>query len=117
MNILPLLLIGILLGGERFSSLKELIQRIDFPSFAPVFQLLGVDKKTIEFLSSEEFSNSLSNGDLKSLLPLLAPILTKESKDKTEEDCDEEQKNCDYLSPIKNVAPTDVGATIENFLA
>ena len=83
MNILPLLLIGVLLGGERFSSLKELIQKIDFPSFTPVFQLLGVDKKTIDFLSSEEFSNSISNGDLKSLLPLLAPIFTKSSQVKT----------------------------------
>ena len=36
MNILPLLLIGILLGGERFSSLKELIQRLDKNAFIMV---------------------------------------------------------------------------------
>ena len=113
MNILPLLLIGLLLGGDKFASLKDLLARIDFPSFAPVFQLLGVDKRTVDFLSSEEFSNTLSNGDLKSLLPLFAPLISKPIEQQTTE---EEQKPCDYLSPIKNVAPTDVGATIENFL-
>lgn len=116
MNILSLLLIGILLGGERFSSIKELLARIDFPSFTPVFQLLGVDKKTIDFLSSEQFSNVVSGGDLKSLLPLFTTLFTKQPNVSEEDlESDNEAKN-DYLAPIKNVAPTDVGATIENYL-
>ena len=113
MNILPLLFIALLLGGDKISSFKDLLLKIDFPSFAPVFQLLGVDKKFVDFISSEEFTNSLSSGNLKSLLPLCAPLFTQNKQ--AEEDCDdEEQKPCDYFSPIKNVAPTDVGATIEN---
>lgn len=116
MNILPLLLIGILLGGERFSSIKDLLAKIDFPSFAPVFQLLGVDKKTIDFLSSEQFASVVSGGDLKSLLPLFTTLFTKQSNASEEDfESDGETKN-DYLAPIKNVAPTDVGATIESYL-
>ena len=114
MNILPLLLVGLLLGGEKFSSFKDLLLKIDFSSFTPIFQLLGIDKKVVDFLSSEEFSNSLLSGDLKSLLPLCAPLFAP--REQVKEDCDDtEQKQCDYFSPIKNVAPTDVGATIENF--
>jgi hypothetical protein len=78
------------------------------------YKLLGVDKKIVDFLSSEEFANSLLSGDFKSLLPLCAPLFAKNQQSK--EECDDvEQKPCDYFSPIKNVAPTDVGATIENF--
>lgn len=116
MNILPLLLVGVLLGGEKFSSIKDLLLKIDFASFTPIFQLLGVDKSTVDFLCSEDFTNTLSNGDLKSILPLLSPLF---SKAKNEEPKQEESplKPCDYLSPIKNVAPTDVGATIENYFS
>lgn len=114
MNILPLLLVGLLLGGENFSSLKDLLSRIDFPSFSPVFQLLGIDQKTIDFLCSEDFSSTLANGDLKALLPLFSSIFTKTQPSKTEQE-EKPLKPCDYLSPIKNVAPTEIGATIENY--
>lgn len=115
MNILPLLFIGLLLGGDKLSSLKDIISRLDIPSFTPVFQLLGINQKTIDFLSSEEFSSSLTNGDIKSLLPILSALFTKpNSSDEKSEKESEMQKPCDYLAPIKNVAPTDVGATIEN---
>ena len=116
MNILPLLLIGILLGGERFSSIKELLSKIDFPSFAPVFQLLGVDKKTVDFLSSEQFASLLDGGDFKSLLPLLTTLFSKQPKENEEDVAEDNQTQNDYLAPIKNVAPTDVGATIESYL-
>lgn len=116
MNILPLLLFGILLGGEKFASIKDLLSRIDFQSFAPVFQLLGVDKKTVDFLSSDQFSSILSNNDIKSLLPLLTTLFTKQNKEADEQEDSETENQNDYLSPIKNVAPTDVGATIESFL-
>ncbi|MBR2337303.1 MAG: hypothetical protein IKA61_05120 [Clostridia bacterium] len=115
MNILPLLLIGLLLGGEKFSSFKDLLTRIDFASFSPVFNLLGVDKKTVDFLCSDDFANALSGGDgIKSLLPLLSSLLAKPQPEN--KDSKEQLKPCDYLSPIKNVAPTDVGTTIENYL-
>lgn len=116
MNILPLLLIGLLMGGEKFSSLKDTLLKIDFASFSPILQLIGVDKKTVDFLSSEEFEKTLSSGDLKSLLPVVTSLFSKPTTEKEELDSPE-QKPCDYLAPIKNVAPTDVGATIESFLA
>lgn len=116
MNVLPLLLLGLLLGGDRFSSIKELLMHIDFASFAPVFQLLGVDQKTVDFLCSEEFADSLSqSGDIKTLLPYFTSLFSKPSP--TEKEPEQKLKPCDYLSPIKNVAPTDVGATIEKFLS
>ena len=114
MNILPILLFGLLLKGESFSSIKDLLLKIDFASFSPVLQLLGVDKKTIDFLSSEEFEQNLSNGDLKSLIPLVSSLFSKPQA-KVVEDDDEQSVHCDYISPIKNVAPTDIGATIENY--
>ena len=114
MNILPILLFGLLLKGESFSSIKDLLLKIDFASFSPVLQLLGVDKKTIDFLSSEEFEQNLSNGDFKSLIPLVSSLFSKPQA-KVVEDDDEQSAHCDYVSPIKNVAPTDIGATIENY--
>ena len=40
--LLPVFLVLVLFGGEKTKSVTELLSRIDFASFRPVFNLLGV---------------------------------------------------------------------------
>ena len=51
--LLPVFLVLVLFGGEKTKSVTELLSRIDFASFRPVFNLLGVNGKTVDFLCSE----------------------------------------------------------------
>ena len=100
LNVLPLLLIGILLGGERLSPIKEFLSKIDFASFSPIFSLLGVDKKTVDFLSSEDFEKMLSSsGNLTDLIPLLGSLFAKNTapkSDATTDETDGEKNTSDY---------------------
>ncbi len=116
MNILPLLLIGLLLGGERVNSIKEFLSKIDFASFSPIFRLLGLNQNTVDFLSSENFSKLLQENDLKNILPLLSSLFTGQNESKVNEEESEEEESVDkIISPIKNVAPTDVEETFSSF--
>ena len=109
MNILPLLLIGLLLGGERLNSIKEFLSKIDFASFSPIFRLLGLNQNTVDFLSSENFSKLLEENDFKNVLPLLSSLFTNQNNAEVKaEDVEEEDGLDKIISPIKNVAPTDV---------
>lgn len=118
MNILPLLFFAVLLGGDKLYSIKEFLSKIDFPSFAPVLKLLGFNNSILEFLCSEKFSEILSSDvDIKSLLPLLSNLFTKQNHENNNPEKEDEAplKN-DYLSAIKNVAPTDIEETLNEIL-
>ena len=118
MNILSLVLFAILLGNDRFQSIKEFLAKIDFSSFAPVLKLLGFNDELLEFLCSEKFSELLcSSGDIKSILPMLSSLFAKKPSEKEDLDkpLDTPCQN-DYLAPIKNVAPTDIEETLSEFL-
>ena len=116
MNILPLLLIGLLLGGERLNSIKEFLSKIDFASFSPIFRLLGLNQNTVDFLSSENFSKLLEENDLKNVLPLLSSLFTNQNNTEVKAEEVEEEDGLDkIISPIKNVAPTDVEETFSSF--
>ena len=58
--LLPIFLILLLFGGDRTRGVGELLSRVDFASFKPVFDMLGVKKEIVDFLSSDEFENSIS---------------------------------------------------------
>ena len=117
MNVLPLLLFGLLLYSEKLSSLKELLLKIDFKSFSPILKLLGIKQGAIDLLCSEDFERILSSeGDLKSLLPLLGSLFNKEKETAPEQNDFEASPPIDFISPIKNVAPTDVEETISNYI-
>ena len=116
MNILPLLLIGLLLGGERVNSIKEFLSKIDFASFSPIFRLLGLSQNTVDFLSSENFSKLLEESDFKNILPLLSSLFTNQNSAEVKAEEDEKEESLDkIISPIKNVAPTDVEETFSSF--
>ena len=116
LNILPLLLIGLLLGGERLNSIKEFLSKIDFASFSPIFRLLGLNQNTVDFLSSENFSKLLEENDFKNVLPLLSSLFTSQNNTEVKEEEAEEEDGLDkIISPIKNVAPTDVEETFSSF--
>jgi hypothetical protein len=117
LSILPLLLFGILLYGEKLSSLKELLLKIDFSSFAPVLKMLGIKQTAIDFLCSDSFEKVLSSqGDLKSLLPLLSTLFSKEKEQSSDENDLDTPSNADFISPIKKVAPTDIEETLSNYI-
>lgn len=60
MNLLPLVLLAVALGGDKAKSLAEFLSHIDFKSFAPVLKILGFSDKMLETLCSDEFSEMLS---------------------------------------------------------
>ena len=116
LNILPLLLIGLLLGGERLNSIKEFLSKIDFASFSPIFRLLGLNQNTVDFLSSENFSKLLEENDFTNVLPLLSSLFTSQNNTEVKAEEVEEEDGLDkIISPIKNVAPTDVEETFSSF--
>ena len=57
--LLPVFLVLVLFGGEKTKSVTELLSRIDFASFRPVFNLLGVNDES-KNSSSAEVANKLS---------------------------------------------------------
>ncbi len=117
MNILLLVLFAVLLGGDKLYSIKEFLSKIDFKSFAPVLKLIGLKNDAVDFLCSEKFEEILSSDlDLKSLLPLLSSLFAKKESENFGEQAENPPCKNDYLSAIKNVAPTDIEETLSDFL-
>lgn len=125
---LPLLLLLLASGKNDATSLIDVIRRIDFASFKPVLKLLGLSDKTLDFICSEEFSNLLDGKtDLKSLLPFLTSFLNSddaetekhensaEFKEKDEQNSSVTRKN--LLSPIENVAPTEIESSLGSYFS
>lgn len=125
---LPLLLLLLASGKNDATSLIDVIRRIDFASFKPVLKLLGLSDKTLEFICSEEFSNLLDGKtDLKSLLPFLTSFLNSDDnetekhensadlKEKDEQNSSVTRKN--LLSPIENVAPTEIESSLGSYFS
>ena len=100
MNFAPLLLILLYFWKNNPSWLKNVLPRLDLPSFAPLFKILGLNDKTVSFLTSEKFAAALSavfdndSADLKSILPALIGLLSSQSKA-------EEEKKADSAKRIK----------------
>ena len=85
MNYLPILLLFLLFakssGAIPGLNLAELISRLDWQSFAPLFKILGMSDETINVLSSEKFAEDMQNlgsgkTDFKSLAPILASLFS-----------------------------------------
>lgn len=117
MNFIPIILVlALLFGGEKITQIKDFLSKIDFASFAPILTTLGVKKEFVDYLSSEEFSETLSGDfDLKKLLPLLTSLF---SPNKTDDKSNgQSPPNTDYIKPIKDVAPSDVEDSINSFFS
>ena len=83
MSFAPLLLILIYFWKNNPSWLKNVLPRLDLPSFAPLFKILGLNDKTVSFLTSEKFAAALSavfdndSADLKSARAYRAAFFSK----------------------------------------
>ena len=117
--LLPVFLVLVLFGGEKTKSVTELLSRIDFASFRPVFNLLGVNGKTVDFLCSEEFSRAVDgNLDAAALMKLVSDLSAKPERN---EKADDESKNsssaevANKLSPIENVVPSEIENSLTSY--
>ena len=124
MNFAPLLLILLYFWKNNPSWLKN-----DLPSFAPLFKILGLNDKTVSFLTSEKFAAALSavfdndSADLKSILPALIGLLSSQSKAEEEKKAASEEKsseaadvNAAYFTPVKDIMPEDVSESLSEYL-
>lgn len=117
MNLFPLLLLAVLLGGEKLRSVTEFLARIDFKSFAPILKLLGLSDQTVDFLSSDEFSSILEGkGDASALLKSLGGVFSPKKENDAEDSAPSEKTN-NFLSPIEDVAPTEIERSLGAYFA
>ncbi|MBO4323159.1 MAG: hypothetical protein J5836_00710 [Clostridia bacterium] len=120
MNPLLIILAVLLLGGER-TKFIETIKNIDFNSFKPIFQLLGLNENFTEFICSENFSDFLDGGlDVKKLPELISSakdIFAAGSFKEKAESADEKPIEYLGLEPIKDVAPSEIEENLGSFFA
>ncbi len=126
MNFLPLVLIlGLVYLGKN-DNLRQLLPKLDIPSFAPLLKILGVDDKTISTLSSEAFSKLLEGDvDLRTVLPTAISLFSENSTkkpdgnnpsgDKAVGEETEFEITDNYFEPIKNAIPDDVSSDLSCF--
>ena len=103
-------------AGKYYKKWADEEAKIDFKSFAPLLQILGVSKDGIDFLSSDKFEEILlGQTDLKTLLPILANLF-KQKDDGNEQESKDAFKG-DFVAPIKEVAPTEVEESINSYFS
>ena len=119
MNFLPLILIAFLLFRKNDSPILEFIKNIDIPSISPILELLGLNADSLEFLKDENFKNILSgNVDLKSLIPMILPLIKNFREPKTSYTADfSDNLKSEYLSPIKDIANAEITNSLSGFFS
>lgn len=135
MNYLPILLLFLLFakssGAIPGLNLAELISRLDWQSFAPLFKILGMSDETINVLSSEKFAEDMQNlgsgkTDFKSLAPILASLFSagrKNENDKKTADSENNSspesadKTSSYFEPIKEIIPDDISESLSSYFS
>lgn len=119
MNFLPLILILFLLFKKQDSPILDFIKGIDVASLSPILNLLGFDESALEILENENFKNFLAgNGDIKSLIPMLLPLLKNFTTKRATPTADfSESIKSEYLSPIKDIASSEITALLDGYFA
>lgn len=130
MNLLPLILLIVYFGKIDFATFKNILPKLDLPSFLPVFKLLGMDEKTISLLVSDKFSETLKKisendfTDIKSLIPVFAELMSSaaHSRESDEKEQPQEKKaaeaanvNAAYFTPVKEIIPDDVSEMFSEY--
>ncbi len=120
MNFLPLiLLLFLLLKKDSSNSILNILKNIDTSYLLPILEFLGIKLDGLDILNSEEFKCFLSgNGDIKSLIPMLLPLLKNFNKSSSNEcaNFSEEVKN-EYFSPIKDIAGEEITSLLGNYFS
>ena len=119
MNVLPLVILFLLLSGDKLSDVKNLLAKIDFKSFAPILKILGVNDKLTDFISSDEFSELVGGDlDLKKIIGALSAFGSFGKKETPPEENSDDEINGDLkLDPIKDVASTDIEENLGSFFS
>ena len=126
MNFIPLIiLLFFLLKGKGNSTILDFIKNIDIKSITPILELLGVDKKTTETLSTLD----LNNLTIKDVIPLLTPLITsfmqKSGGASFTESTPSSEYTSDYtttsnftaesLSPIQDIAGEEIKTAFNRY--
>ncbi len=115
MSYMLLLLVIFFIMKGKGNNLLDFIKNIDLSNISPYLEILGIDKNILSTISSEDFQKALSgNFDIKTLLPLIMPIVQNFAFNKqTSSPTYESEKttySCDIkgISPIKDIASDEV---------
>ena len=117
MSYLPIILVVLYLINKK-GGMSELLGGLDVESISPLLSLFGVDKGTVELLSSPQLKNVLSgNADIKSLIPLITTLMStmKNNQPATPQSEAQSEFTPEYLNPIKDVASPDVFSALNNY--
>ena len=135
MNYLPILLLFLLFakssGAIPGLNLAELISRLDWQSFAPLFKILGMSDEAINVLSSEKFAEDMQNlgsgkTDFKSLAPILASLFSagrknengkKTADSENNSSSESADKTSSYFEPIKEIIPDDISESLSSYFS
>lgn len=119
---LIILVIFFIMKGNN-NNLLDFIKNVDLSSILPYLEMLGIDKKVVETISSEDFQKVLSGSfDIKTLLPLVMPILqnfifSKQSATTKPYESEKQAYSTDIqgISPIKDVASDEVVSMFSDY--
>ena len=128
MNYLPILLLFLLFakssGAIPGLNLAELISRLDWQSFAPLFKILGMSDETINVLSSEKFAEDMQNLgsgkiDFKSLFSAGRKNENGKKTADSENNSSSESadKTSSYFEPIKEIIPDDISESLSSYFS
>ena len=117
MSFIPLILILFLLFKKTDSPILEFVKGIDLSSITPILQLLGINERSLDFLNDDNFKNFLSgNGDLKSLIPMLLPLIKNFTSQNPTPTADfSDSIKSEYLSPIKDFASPEITEILNEY--
>lgn len=119
MGLLPIVLIVVFLLNNK-GGLKDFLGGVDLKSLSPILSLLGADGKIIDTLSSPEVEKILSgNADIKSLLPLITSLMTKNIQPLKESENKIETEDIvpEYLNPIKDLALQEILSSLGGYFS
>ena len=118
MSFLPLILIALLLFRKTDSPILEFLKNMDIETVSPILELLGLNQDSLGFLNDENFKNFLSgSGDLKSLIPMLLPLIKNFTTPKTTTADFSEDLKSQYLSPIKDIASSEITDILDGYFS
>lgn len=128
LNALLIFIVLFLLAKTNGESIKDFLSKFDIPSFAPLLKIIGLDEKTIEFISSDSFSHAFSDSsnskgnDIKFLTELLSKLVFNKKDDKSEKnaarsDSDESEhaEQNSYYAPIKEILPDGISEALSDY--
>lgn len=119
MNILPIILALILFFSK--SGAKNLFDNFDLNAISPLLNLLGVDGKITELLSSDAFKKVINGKfDLPTLISLVTPFLSGFMNKNTGDFSIKPPVNNDNLNklePISDIAPNDVIEKLNDYFS